>query len=275
MSDFRRRKLILQLILFNLLLLSITSSVVAFERLTQSPPRITSSQLPEGIRTGLFEYVPGFSGVSTTGIRYSINDWGYRDDPVDLSKRHVVFVGDSTAFGVNLEHQDTFSEVWERVAGEDWQAVNISMLSNGTASEYAELRKLLTRDFQPEWIILCYHAKDSASGFWDNTTWESSERFLKLIHTLLNEHGIRLLLVYMPSGEDDIFNGSLSRDVILDFATNENIPLVDIVEVYREYLNAQNMTTIPAGFYSRPNDVAHPGVENSRLIGEAIAEVIP
>jgi hypothetical protein len=255
----------------------VSGIIIALDNaIPQTPPIFRETlNLPAGIRTSLFDFVPGFSGVAPSGIRYSINAWGYRDDPVDLTQRHVVFVGDSTAFGMNVAHEQTFPEIWEQAAGHDWQAVNISMPAFGTAGEYKELVSLFQRDFHPEWVVLCYHAKDSSNGLWDNTTWEISERFLRLIIDLVDSHSIRLLLVYMPSSETDIFQGSLSRDTVRQFANTEGIPLVDIVSVYQSYFAAHNLDTIPAAFYSRPNDVAHPGVENSRIIGEAIAEVIP
>jgi len=235
---------------------------------------VEAPRLPDGLRTGMLDLVPGFEGVSSSGITYTVNEWGYRDDPIDWSKRHVIFFGDSTSFGLGIEHADTYSEVWERLAGHDWQAINTAVPGHGSITEYAELRDVLERGVRPEWIVIGYHVTDIRHNKWDNLDWESSEKYLDRIHTLASEHDIQMLILHMPREERGIFDYSEARQTLYDYATSRGIAFVSGADVYRDYLQQRGLTAIPQSFISDGVDWWHPGVDNSALLGKAIAGVI-
>jgi hypothetical protein len=280
MKPYYRRQIVLHLIVINLILLGILSTTMALERYVNSPPDwIESPLLPDGLRTGMLNLVPGFSGVSDNGIRYTINSHGFRDDPIMMDKQHVLFVGDSTTFGLNIAHKHTFAEIWEQSVSDKWQAINAAAPGHGTVTEYALLNTLYADGFHPEWVVVGYYATNPANGIWDNTTWDMSKKYLKLIRILTTENESKLLIVYLPRSKDEIYGASVARDTIADFARQEQIPFLDGTNIYRMYMDMHQLTQIPDGFYSviKPDgegDIGHPGILASHLLGQAIAEVI-
>ncbi|MBZ0308081.1 MAG: hypothetical protein K8I82_18590, partial [Anaerolineae bacterium] len=67
---------------------------------------------------------------------------------------------------------------------------------------------------------------------------------------------------------------SIVRDKLVAYATQESITFIDAANVYLAYLQAHSLENFPQDFYSHSNDLSHPGIGNSLLLGEAIAEVI-
>lgn len=251
--------------------------LISIQQLVQgeaSKTWVESPRLPEGLRVGMLDLVPGFEGVSSSGITYTVNTWGYRDDPVDWAKRHVVFLGDSTSFGLDVEHADTFAEIWEHTAGQDWQAINAAAPGHGTATEYAELRDILARGVHPDWIVIGYHVTDIRHNKWDNLDWENSANYLDRIQTLAKEQNIHLLILHLPREEWDIFGYSEARQTLADYAHAHDIAFISGADIYRDYLSAHELTTIPQSFMSNGVDWWHPSVFGCQLIGEALAEVI-
>ena len=110
--------------------------LVALELAFQGLYRLgITSPLPYGMRTlspvalraEQVRFTPGFAGTGRRGILYQVNEMGFRDDPIDGSAAHVIFLGDSTTFGLNIQHEETYPEVAERLLkarGHNVQCVN-------------------------------------------------------------------------------------------------------------------------------------------------------
>jgi hypothetical protein len=135
------------------------------------------SPLPPGIRdlTGhRLNYVqlrPNFSGTAQ-GIEYRTNELGYRNDPVIVGAKHVVFLGDSTTFGLGLQQAETFPAKVEQLLNEraekGWQALNTATPGQGTLDELNTLRRVLnTKGVAPRLIVLGFFIND----FSDNQTY--------------------------------------------------------------------------------------------------------
>lgn len=130
------------------------------------------SPLPCGIRTespnmGRAESValkPGFVGTSRRGITYAVNELGFRDDAIDPGKRHIVFLGDSTTFGLNICHEATFPEVIERMLasrGLAVQCVNTATPGQATLDQRDILGRLLElEELRPAAVVLAFFCND-------------------------------------------------------------------------------------------------------------------
>jgi hypothetical protein len=260
--------------LLKMMLLSILVSgamVLRNTHLIAAPEWSESPLLPSGMRTGLLDLVPGFQGVSATGVHYSINDWGYRDDPVDPTQQQVIFLGDSTTFGLNLSHEDTYAEVWERIAGKNLQALNTAAPGHGTSTEYRELQTLLNRGVQPVGVVVGYYATHPTDGLWDNTTWDYSAGYLQQIHALAIEKGFSMAIVYLPSRAASLLKPSKAQQTVRHFAQQETIPFIDGWTLYRQYMEVNHLTSADT-LFSVPG---HPSSIASQLLGEALAKVMP
>jgi hypothetical protein len=106
------------------------------------------SSLPYGMKapgTSAVRLVPNFEGISRRGIKYQTNTIGFRDDQIDPSAKHVIFLGDSTTFGLNIAHDDTYPEIFEGQLAADGilcQSVNTASPGQGTFDELDTLRGL-------------------------------------------------------------------------------------------------------------------------------------
>jgi len=277
-------------------------------------------EMPAGIRPGKVLYMhANFSGVAANGVRYTTNAWAFRDDPVDMSQQHVVFLGDSATFGLNIPHEATYAEVWERLKGPGWQAINTAMPGRGTINEYDILNEVLQRGVQPTWVVVGFFANDPwnntyydhepesqgvldhlytaqiatalwehtqvqkqvtfdshaavtehAKALWQDKAWQTSLRYLGYIRDRAAQVDAKTLILYIPVNTTEALNGSAAGVVLRRYTDQENIPFINGVDVYQAYLQAHNLTTIPATFYSAPGDMGHPGILASELLGQAV-----
>ena len=325
-----RKKRILRLFISWVLLIGCSSELLVriwVHHIYQSPlptgvvtPFEESPLLPDGLRSDVLYLAPNFSAVAeSTGITYTTNAWGFRDDPVNPDKQHVIFLGDSTTFGLNIPHEATYAEVWEQLAGEGWQAINTAVPGRGTINEYEVLQSVLAKEIQPVGVVVGFFANDvkndvaygkppewswldqfytwriahtlidhaqiqqdaqprwgqaiqvgQADLLWNRSDWQTSLYYLSRIHDLAAEYGAQAYVLYIPAGEYEVWNGSSVAQVLKRYTTQENIPFVDGVEIYQTYMNTHKLTAIPAGFYSIPGDMGHPGILASKLLGQAI-----
>lgn len=278
--------------------------------------------LPQGIRSEALVMNPGFSGVAeSTGIVYEINSWGFRDDEPDKTKKHVVFLGDSTTFGLNIAHEHMYSEVWERFAGDGWQAINTAMPGRGIENSYDVFERVLTRGITPHAVVLGFfgndpkndavyqtppepnfmdmsytlilargvldhlqntpvyapngHPENDVEKLWHNPLWQNSLHHIGRLQDLANAYDARLIVLYIPWFQTEIYVYSGAGEVLERYTRGRGIQFINGITVYRDYLNQHNLSEYPAAFYSVPGDAAHPGVLSSRLLGQALAEVIP
>ncbi len=128
------------------------------------------SPMPPGIRDASghrLNYVrlrPGFSG-SAEGIDYRTNALGLRDDPLVPNARHVVFLGDSTTFGLGLQHDETYPERVEKRLNthtpELWQSVNAASPGQATLDQRDIWMELLQRkDLNIQLCVLGFFLND-------------------------------------------------------------------------------------------------------------------
>jgi lysophospholipase L1-like esterase len=101
--------------------------------------------------------------------KLEVNAAGYRGPEYPKAKprgvKRIVGIGDSGAFGLGVDEQDTFLRRLERTyceAGEDVEVINLAV--SGYNSEQ-ELEVLRTRafDFEPDLIVLAYDHNDAAA----------------------------------------------------------------------------------------------------------------
>lgn len=133
-----------------------------------------ASPLPFGIRddSDRLSYVrlkPNFDGLARTGIRYSTNELGFRGGPVDWQASHVVFLGDSTTFGLGLPNEDTYAEQVGRLARErNWpiRPLNAASPGQGTLDELAILEELLNnRRLSVAAVVMGFFQNDISNNF--------------------------------------------------------------------------------------------------------------
>lgn len=140
--------------------------------------------LPNGLRSTLLVLNPNTQGTSSSGVTYHINTLGYRDDPLNSDAQHVVFLGDSTTFGLNIAHGDTYPEIWERLMGGDWQAVNTAVPGMGTVSQYAALENALQAGIQTRAIVLGFFVNDPRDNIRDLQNMSGLETFGSGLYTV-------------------------------------------------------------------------------------------
>jgi hypothetical protein len=135
------------------------------------------SPLPPGIRDlsehrlNYVRFRPNSSGTAQ-GVEYRTNEFGYRSDPIVVGAKHVVFLGDSTTFGLSLQQAETFPAKVEQLLNEraekGWQALNTATPGQGTLDELDTLRRVLdTKEVAPRLIVLGFFVND----FSDNQTY--------------------------------------------------------------------------------------------------------
>lgn len=117
--------------------------------------------LPDGLYSGVLKLEPGYVGIAKTGIEYRVNAQGYRDDEWQHDKDIWVCLGDSTTFGLNIAHADTYAERLERLAPPSVQVLNVAVPGWGTAEELTALNELLSQGVLPEYVVLGFFANDA------------------------------------------------------------------------------------------------------------------
>ncbi|MFH1190092.1 MAG: SGNH/GDSL hydrolase family protein [Candidatus Omnitrophota bacterium] len=134
-----------------------------------------SSPLPYGLRKnmlgrlGYIKLAPNFKGKSRFGISYRTNSLGYRDDEIDPGKKHVLFLGDSTTFGMNIDHEETYPEVFEKLLNRidgDLQSVNTATPGQGTLDQLDILKPLLGNgDLNIKAVVLGFFDNDFSDNY--------------------------------------------------------------------------------------------------------------
>lgn len=112
---------------------------------------------------------PNFRGTSKYGIEYVTNDRGFRDDPIDPGKDLILFLGDSTTFGLNIPHEKTYPEQLEvllRQKGREVQALNAASPGQGTLDEL-EILQYLFKDptLGIRAVVLGFFPNDFSNNF--------------------------------------------------------------------------------------------------------------
>ncbi|HYN00951.1 MAG TPA: SGNH/GDSL hydrolase family protein [Vicinamibacteria bacterium] len=135
----------------------------------------------------------GYAPVNTRRRdRRPTNSLGYRDVERALSKpagvRRVVSLGDSFAWGVGIEHDDTYARRVERVLnrrpGEHWEVVQLARPGMGTVEQAEQLAEEGFA-YEPDVVVLGFVLNDSEdenaaearrARDWEETRRERQER---------------------------------------------------------------------------------------------------
>lgn len=260
-----------------------------------------SPLLPDGIRSEVLRLTPNYTGTAnTTGITYSINTWGFRDDSIDWTKQHVLFLGDSTTFGLNIPHETTYAEVWEHSAGIDWQAVNTAIPGRGMISSYETFQAVLDQELHPRAVVIGFFGGNDPRNDANYGITPSHDSlylvrigryFVDMVHRqtqselaisldylgriiqLAQEQQAQPIVIYIAYNNERV--DSPIAQAVKQAATDYDVPFINTLELYADYLEVHNLSAYPDDFYSVPGDMAHPGILSSQLIGEALYEVYP
>ena len=132
------------------------------------------SPLPYGLRdelgdlNDLVTLQPDFRGASRSGILYGTNSYGFRDDAIQDDAEHILFLGDSTTFGLGIAHEETFAELVERYlqeGGRPVQSVNSATPGQGTLHQEDILKALLQDGaFNFRAVVLGFFGNDFANN---------------------------------------------------------------------------------------------------------------
>ncbi|MES2639875.1 MAG: hypothetical protein V4850_10350 [Myxococcota bacterium] len=117
--------------------------------------------------------VPGWDidpgGGDNWGTRYTVNRWRMRGPDYSETKgegvKRVIFVGDSSVFGVLLDWPDTFSARFERLRdtatpGTDWQVANCACPGHSTEQSRRKLERQCLA-FQPDYVVIANQFSDA------------------------------------------------------------------------------------------------------------------
>ena len=170
-----------------LLLFSIGFALVMCEVFLQIMHRLSySSPLPYGIRDesrmriDTLALNPSFSGVSRNGIVYITNARGFRDDEIDPEANHIIFLGDSTTFGLNINHENTYPEIFEQFAKKDglnFQAINMAAPGQGTLDQLVMLQNILNdKRLKIKGVVLGFFPNDFSDSFQTSQFQENQNR---------------------------------------------------------------------------------------------------
>jgi lysophospholipase L1-like esterase len=123
-----------------------------------------------------------------TTVRH--NSWGFRGPEIALEKPsgrcRVLVLGDSFAYGVGVENDETFSAVLEQMEPR-LQVLNAGVNGYGTAQELLFLVEKGT-DFSPDLVIVSFFWNDVANSYKRPFAQEAPQRFASTKHRAYLRH---------------------------------------------------------------------------------------
>lgn len=155
-------------------------SLVAFEGVARVLPASATADRGTVVRelTGDASFVtdgdvPGWdinpAGGDNWGTHYTTNRWWMRGPDYSETKgegvKRVIFVGDSSVFGVLLDWPETFSARFERLRdaatpGTDWQVANCASPGHSTEQSRRKLERHCLA-FQPDYVVIANQFSDA------------------------------------------------------------------------------------------------------------------
>jgi hypothetical protein len=218
------------------------------------------SPLPYGIRSeheGRLSYCKlrkNFKGKSRSGIFYQTNSLGFRDKlEINKSFAHVLFLGDSTTFGLNIDFSDTFSERFEHklnALGYQVQSINSASPGYGTWDEFEVLRNLLEskkynikvavlgffqNDFSDNWSFLNSKSSQIKNGFFSMLLkYLYGARAYKYFHALRDSVRQRSV----PPSKDPVTTHNRNYEYAMEPGREIEWDMLnfDMIETHRNYL---------------------------------------
>lgn len=114
-------------------------------------------------------WVPMESSVNfgTLGQKFSTNSLGFRSPEVDHSKKHIVLVGDSVVWGINVSDEETSSyflqELLDQNSYSDYQVVNLGVAGYSVDQYYLYLKRHLP-NLNDEVVFLVFYTGNDVDG---------------------------------------------------------------------------------------------------------------
>ena len=109
-----------------------------------------------------WETIPGKT-VTDGKVTYTTNAMGMRSGKVDSSKEHILMVGDSVAFGLGVNNDETVShylEKEEKVASLGYQVLNLGVPGYGIGQYYLNLKRHIDKLNPMLIVLILYTAND-------------------------------------------------------------------------------------------------------------------
>lgn len=152
-------------------------------------------------KSNFYGYFPAFMGFPGFIIR--INKNGFRDeidweDRVIKSKRKILILGDSVCFGFGLDFKDTVGEQLEKMLGDNFIVLNMSVVGYSTDQELILFEREGIR-YNPEFVVFCLWVNDIA-GVMDSEPLENGRGK----PVFINNKG-DLVLLNVPVKHESIF----------------------------------------------------------------------
>ena len=127
--------------------------------------------------------------VTNGKVTYTTNSMGMRSGEVDSSRGHILITGDSVAFGLGVNNDETVShylEQDERISGLGYQVLNIGVPGYGIGQYYLNLKRNID-ELNPKLIVLIlYTTNDLDETRKDNRFGISKPIFIYRNGNLLN-----------------------------------------------------------------------------------------
>jgi lysophospholipase L1-like esterase len=243
---------------------------------------------------------------SYDGRGYLVNTLGYRSEPIHNGvDTHWLFLGDSTTYGLNVDYNSLFTskiQDWLIINQLNKQVLNLAQPGHGTGAQLALLKNYLMLDqLKPEVLVVGFYKNDVVNDWllqdeyavhetveqlrtrlinteYDIETmlkmpeWQLTLENLNDIASLAKQNDSILLLVYLPTMDDNFLIQREKSDLLLEqFATGQAIQYISIANVYNDYIDDY---AIPKDLYSYTltgsKDLTHAGVLGHTLIADAI-----
>jgi hypothetical protein len=109
--------------------------------------------------------------VSNKKITYTTNSMGMRSEKVSPSKGHILITGDSVAFGLGVNNDETVShylEQDERISKLEYQVLNMSVPGYGIGQYYLNLKRHVPKLNPKLIVVIIYTANDLEDTRKDN-----------------------------------------------------------------------------------------------------------
>lgn len=125
-----------------------------------------------------WENIP--SKTTTNGkITYTTNSRGMRSPEVDSSKEHILVVGDSVAFGLGVNNNETVSHYLEKrepIASLGYQVLNLGVPGYGIGQYYLNLKRHIDK-LNPKLIVLILYTTNDLDETINNNRYGISKPF--------------------------------------------------------------------------------------------------
>jgi lysophospholipase L1-like esterase len=105
--------------------------------------------------------------VTNGKVTYTTNSMGMRSEEVDSLRDHVLIVGDSVAFGLGVNNDETVSHFLEK-AQPEYQVLNLGVSGYGIGQYYLNLKRHIDKLKPTMFVVILYTSNDLTETRQDN-----------------------------------------------------------------------------------------------------------